>query len=89
MATLDCDRTAVPSELRERFLPQEAPEFELLREHGAVQLWKSKTKPHEVFGVMRATQEHYHLTNAGEISFCFMRSSETAVASFEHEVAHG
>jgi hypothetical protein len=89
MARYDCDSSAVPGELRQRFLEQEAPEFELVRERGPVQLWKSRTNSFEVAGAKLPPREHFHITTGGQIGICYMRRFDMALANFESEAAHG
>lgn len=78
------------AELGQRFLPQEAPVFEILREDGKVRLWKTTTAPHRLYSRHVGSQVHYHVTRGEEAEYMLMRDLGSAVEVFNHvaEVSH-
>jgi len=77
----------VPSDLSERFLPEESPSFEVLREAGCVRLWRSTTLPRSVEGLSLPGKVHYHVTTGNEADFLLMGNFDRAVAIFDGVVA--
>jgi hypothetical protein len=81
-----------PTEVTERFLPQERPAFKLLRRVGPCRLWRSQTVEHELHGFVRRPRIHYHVTTGPESDYVLMPRFKTAMLNFElavREVSHG
>lgn len=77
------DAIHVPRELAERFLPQEAVRFEVLRANGRTRLWRSTTQPHLLHGYPRPAAVHHHVTVGPEAHFLLMRSADAARVAFD------
>lgn len=75
----------VPNDLRERFTPNEAPVFQLLRRCGDVRLWSSTTTQHEAFGQTRPPVTRYHIAEGDELLAHHIVNLEGALANFEQE----
>lgn len=75
--------TNVPAELRERFLPQEDPAFEVIQERGHLRLWKSVSKEFLVQGHLRRSTTRFHITEHEQLDICHMPDLEHAVPNFE------
>lgn len=77
----------VPSEITERFLPQERPRFRLIRTIGTVKLWRSKTVAHECQGYRRPARVHFHISVGESADIVLMPRIEAALANFDLAVA--
>lgn len=74
----------VSSQLRERFLPQEAPAFQLLRRCGTVRLWISETPRCQAFDDVRPPAVRYHITEGDELGVHHMADlNDKALPNFE------
>lgn len=74
---------AVPQDIAERFLPQEAPVFEVVRETGRVRLWRSVTQNHAIHGTARTGQIRYHVTVGEMADLLMMPRFQQALDNFE------
>lgn len=77
---------SVPKDIAERYLPGEAPTFEVIRRTGEVRLWKSVTKPQYFADWARPARTHFHISNGQEASIVLMSDMERAIPNFEMEV---
>lgn len=82
MATVEFSR-AVPADLSERFLLQEAPAFEVVRAEGDVCLWRSIAAPYLIDGREGPARVKYHVTDGEHADYLFLRDPATALAAFE------
>lgn len=82
MAVVEFSR-AVPADLSERFLPHEAPGFDVLRAEGDVCLWRSTAAPHLIEGREGPARVKYHVTNGEQADYLFLSDPVTALATFE------
>ena len=82
MANVEFSRT-VPAELSERFLPHEAPSFDVLRAEGDVCVWRSTAAPYLIEGREGPARVKYHVTDGQHADYLFFRDPATALAAFE------
>lgn len=82
MATVEFSR-AVPADLSERFLLQEAPAFDVVRAEGDVCLWRSTAAPYLIDGREGPARVKYHVTDGEHADYLFLRDPATALAAFE------
>lgn len=82
MATVEFSR-AVPADLSERFLLQEAPAFEVVRAEGDVCLWRSTAAPYVIDGREGPARVKYHVTDGEHADYLFLRDPATALAAFK------
>ena len=77
----------VPADLRERFTEAEAATFEVLRQRGAVRLWKSQTSDRIEHGELRRGKVHYHVTVDDETKVGLMQRMDSAQMVFDDACA--
>lgn len=71
--------TQAPAELRERFMPAEAPSFKVIRQRGDVRLWESRTRP--THG--RSPRTHWHVTSGDSADYVLISRYANAVLNFD------
>lgn len=75
--------TQVPADVRERFIPAEQPSFKVIRQHGDVRLWESRTRPVTAHGYERPARTHWHITTGDSADAVFISRYDNAVLNFD------